>query len=116
MIALRQIDADALLKVIEEEIEDEKSFCNDFNNETTICYGKGMIQGLKIAYRAIKNQITPNKAHWSINFDGYYPQCSNCGYSPPRELIIEIKKENKRKLKYPRYCPECGFDTERKVK
>lgn len=66
MIALRQIDADALLKVIEEEVKDEKTFSNDLNNETTICYSKGIIKGLKIAYRVIKNQptiITPNKGH-----------------------------------------------------
>jgi hypothetical protein len=43
-------------------------------------------------------------AHWSINPDGYYPQCSNCGYEPPRELI----RRNGDALIFPRYCPECG--------
>lgn len=43
-------------------------------------------------------------AHWSINPDGYYPQCSNCGYEPPRELI----RHNGDALIFPRYCPECG--------
>lgn len=51
-------------------------------------------------------------AHWSINPDGYYPQCSNCGYEPPRELI----RRNGDALIFPRYCPECGADTKRKVK
>ena len=51
-------------------------------------------------------------AHWYINPDGYYPQCSNCGYEPPRELI----RRNGDALIFPRYCPECGADTKRKVK
>lgn len=32
-------------------------------------------------------------AHWSINPDGYYPQCSECG-ARPREMT--------------KYCAECG--------
>lgn len=51
-------------------------------------------------------------AHWYINPDGYYPQCSNCGYEPPRELI----RRNGDALIFPRYCPECGSDTKREVK
>lgn len=51
-------------------------------------------------------------AHWSINPDGYYPQCSNCGYEPPRELI----RRNGDALIFPRYCSECGADTKREVK
>lgn len=51
-------------------------------------------------------------AHWYINPDGYYPQRSNCGYEPPRELI----RRNGDALIFPRYCPECGADTKRKVK
>lgn len=51
-------------------------------------------------------------AHWSINPDGYYPQCSNCGYEPPRELI----RRNGDARIFPRYCPDCGADTKREVK
>lgn len=51
-------------------------------------------------------------AHWYINPDGYYPQCSNCGYEPPRELI----RRNGDALIFPRHCPECGADTKREVK
>lgn len=51
-------------------------------------------------------------AHWCINPDGYYPQCSNCGYEPPRELI----RRNGDALIFPRYCPECGADSKREVK
>lgn len=59
-----------------------------------------------------------NKGYWYINPDGYYPQCSNCGYEPPRELIRYSKSEEgkKQKLIFPRYCPECGIDTNREVK
>jgi len=57
--------------------------------------------------------VQPAKpAHWCINPDGYYPQCSNCGYEPPRELI----RRNGDALIFPRYCPECGADTKREVK
>ena len=51
-------------------------------------------------------------AHWYINPDGYYPQCSNCGYEPPREMI----RRNGDALIFPRYCSECGADTKREVK
>lgn len=51
-------------------------------------------------------------AHWYINPDDYYPQCSNCGYEPPRELI----RRNGDALIFPRYCSECGADTKREVK
>lgn len=51
-------------------------------------------------------------SHWDINPDGYYPQCSNCGYEPPRELI----RRNGDALIFPRYCTECGADTKREVK
>lgn len=51
-------------------------------------------------------------AHWYINPDGYYPQCSNCGYEPPRELI----RRNGDALIFPRYCPEYGADTNREVR
>ena len=51
-------------------------------------------------------------AHWYINPDGYYPQCSNCGYEPPRELI----RRNGDALIFPRYCSECGADTKREVR
>ncbi len=59
------------------------------------------------------HEVQPVKpAHWYINPDGYYPQCSNCGYEPPRELI----RRNGDALIFPRYCPECGSDTKREVK
>lgn len=73
------------------------------------------------AYLWIHDEITnlsaadvqlANPAHWYINPDGYYPQCSNCGYEPPRELI----RRNGDALIFPRYCPECGADTKREVK
>lgn len=51
-------------------------------------------------------------AHWYIDPDGYYPQCSNCGYEPPIGLI----RHNGDALIFPRYCPECGADTKREVK
>jgi hypothetical protein len=51
------------------------------------------------------HEVQPVKsAHWFINPDGFYPQCSNCGYEPPRELI----RRNGDAMIFPRYCPECG--------
>lgn len=79
----------------------------------------GMITSsvLNKAERAISEMpaadVQPVKpAHWYINPDGYYPQCSNCGYEPPRELI----RRNGDALIFPRYCSECGADTKREVR
>ena len=32
--------------------------------------------------RELQSLKTEKKAHWNINPDGYYPQCSNCGAEP----------------------------------
>lgn len=85
-------------------------------------YNQKYVQGLQDAIDGYFPQIIDDMptvdvepvkpAHWSINPDGYYPQCSNCGYEPPRELI----RRNGDALIFPRYCSECGADTKRKVK
>lgn len=60
-------------------------------------YNQKYVQGLQDAIDGYFPQIIDDAptieaepvkhAHWCINPDGYYPQCSNCGYEPPRELI-----------------------------
>lgn len=41
-------------------------------------------------------------AHWYINPDGYYPQCSNCWEEPTDGKLSER-------------CPNCGFKMERET-
>ena len=78
-----------------------------FTNEEAYLWIHDEITNLSAA------DVQPAKpAHWCINPDGYYPQCSNCGYEPPRELI----RRNGDALIFPRYCPECGADTKREVR
>lgn len=113
---MRPIDADVLLKEIEEEIEAEKSYDN---------YDKGVTAGLRIALRDIKKQTTIEaepvkhgrwkerhymKMKWiPSRFDNVSPEdvdiepmvelrCSKCH-------LWSVNFRNHIELKY---CPMCG--------
>lgn len=86
-------------------------------------YNQKYVQGLQDAIDGYFPQIIDDAptaeaepvkhAHWSINPDGYYPQCSNCGYEPPRELI----RRNALSLEpiLTKYCPNCGSENGTKI-
>jgi len=46
--------------------------------------------------KIVSGEYQPQKrAHWYINPDGYYPQCSNCKNEPQGREMTD-------------YCPSCG--------
>lgn len=48
------------------------------------------------ADKITSGEYQPQKrAHWYINPDGYYPQCSNCKNEPQGREMTD-------------YCPNCG--------
>ena len=48
-------------------------------------------------------RFEPVIAHWYINPDGYYPQCSNCCEEPTSGELEEV-------------CPNCGAEMESNTK
>ena len=59
-------------------------------------------EALEVAIEVLEKQLEKGepKAHWYINPDGYYPQCSNCCEEPTSGELEEV-------------CPNCGAVMER---
>ena len=50
---------------------------------------------------AVKTALSDkSKGKWEINPDGYYPECSVCGYEPRIDHSFDLCNLN--------YCPKCG--------
>lgn len=47
--------------------------------------------------KAVVDITPPATGEWKINFDGYYPFCSNCGTEPKNGTMSN-------------FCPNCGAD------
>lgn len=66
-------------------------------SNTCVMCGCEIPEGIQVcpACVAAAVGINPAHAHWYINPDGYYPQCSNC-WEEPRSGELEAT------------CPNCG--------
>ena len=58
-------------------------------------------KALEVAIAVMREHLP--KAHWYINPDGYYPQCSNCNEEPESGELEPI-------------CPNCGAVMESETK
>jgi len=55
---------------------------------------------------AVKTALSNTaRGKWEINPDGYYPECSICGYEPRVDYSIDLCSFN--------YCPSCGSAMEK---
>ena len=63
-------------------------------------------EALEVAIKAVEAQMGGNAdttAHWYINPDGYYPQCSNCWEEPHSGELTD-------------QCPNCGAKMEKETR
>lgn len=71
------------------DIEDPEIIIDTNSSDYTICK-------VPSSYIPITESKQLFRAHWYINPDGYYPQCSHCYSEPPGREMTD-------------YCPTCGY-------
>ena len=71
-------------------------------NYIPLCDSEALEKAIQ-AVELAKNELIVGEAHWYINPDGWYPQCTNC-LEEPRSGELE------------KHCPNCGYKMSRETK
>lgn len=111
---MRMIDGDAILNSYCDDCHN-REYCEDRESKCS-CYSdieEVIVNAKEIDYESKKH------GWWIVKSDGW-AYCSNCGYRPPKELIMinaySSHFSNHAEYIFPKYCNQCGTNTMREAR